>query len=393
MFPQIESYFSILMLFGASQAVTGIYLLLRDKDRPFSNNMLALLLFSWGFSCYWFFAFIHQGVFFSVAVTTFIGPMLALALFPPIYLYVKFLFYEYQGFQRKDHLHFLPIYLYLGFTLYLYISSNFSIANMRHHEWYNARMMVCSYIATLQGPYYFIKTNRILKLRHKLLKERYSEIESRKLEWFQIINYSFALVFIIGGISALVKVAYLDPYTLYMSYHAVIAISLFYITLMIYKYPIVFTCVKEVPEIYNTNTLSDGELKNMPFPTKSYHANENDSLKENDIIVKLDKLMKEQKPYRDPNFSLNNLAEAISESRNSISYVLNNSLNKTFYNYINELRIVESKLLLSDQTLLHITIDGIAAESGFKTMSVFYRFFKDSEKVTPAVYRKQSIDR
>ncbi len=117
-----------------------------------------------------------------------------------------------------------------------------------------------------------------------------------------------------------------------------------------------------------------------------------DSEKENEIIAKLEKVMKEQKLYKNPNFSLNDLAGAISESRNAISHALNASLNKTFYNYVNELRIEESKRLLSDENLLHLTIDGIAAESGFKTMSVFYRFFKDVEKVTPAVYRKQSIN-
>src|SRR5690554_469825 len=100
----IESYFSVLMLFGASQAVTGIYLLLKDKQKPFSNNLLALLLFAWGFSCYWFFAFIHFDPFFSTAVTSFIGPMLALTLFPPVYLYVKYLFYEFDRFQKRDHL-------------------------------------------------------------------------------------------------------------------------------------------------------------------------------------------------------------------------------------------------------------------------------------------------
>ena len=379
------------MLFGASQAVTGIYLLTKNKHRPFSNNLLALLLFAWGFSCYWFFAFIHKGPFFSVGVTTFIGPMLALTLFPPVFLYVKYLFYEYEEFQKWDHLHFVPIYIYIGFTLYLYFSSNSSIAEMRQHEWYYGRTLACSYFAMLQGPYYFIKTNRILKLRHRLLKEQYSEIESRKLEWFKIINYSFAVVFIIGGISAIVRSTYLDPYILYLAYHAVLAISLFYITLMIYKYPMVFTRPEDASEIYTGVTPVAEESKNIPLPPKACHSDKNDRDKEKDIIAKLDNVMKEEGLYRNPNFSLNDLAGAISESRNSISHALNNSLNKTFYNYINELRISESKRLLSDEDLLHFTIEGIAAESGFKTMSVFYKFFKDIEKVTPAVYRKSSI--
>src|SRR5690554_589885 len=261
MIPEIESYFSVLMLFGASQAITGIFLLLKSKSRPYSNNILALLLFAWGFSCYWFFAFIHKEPFFSVTLTTFIGPMLALTLFPPIYLYAKFMFYEYKKFQKKDHLHFLPIYIYLGLTLYLFVSSDFSIANMRKHEWYNLRMNISSYVATLQGPFYFIKTNRILKKRYQILQEQYSEIESRKLEWFHIINYSFASVFIIGGISAIIKITYIDPYLLYMAYHAVIAISIFYITLMIYKYPILFSRPIPISKVSSVNTVKPFETK------------------------------------------------------------------------------------------------------------------------------------
>ncbi|WP_271425189.1 helix-turn-helix domain-containing protein [Aequorivita sinensis] len=393
MYPKIESYFSILMLFGASQAFTGIYLLLKDKRRPYSNNILALLLFAWGFSCYWFFAFIQKEPFFSVTLTTFIGPMLALTLFPPIYLYAKFMFYEYKKFQKKDHLHFLPIYIYLGFTLYLFVSSDFSIANMRKHEWYNFRMNISSYVATLQGPFYFIKTNRILKKRYQILQEQYSEIESRKLEWFHIINYSFASVFIIGGISAIIKITYIDPYLLYMAYHAVIAISIFYITLMIYKYPILFSRPIPISKVSSVNTVKPFETKLNNEASIIRETFNNEPEIESEIIEKLDKLMKEKKPYKNPNFCLNDLATELSEKRNAISHVLNHNLNKTFYNYINELRIEESKRLLSDKNLFHYTIEGIAAESGFKTMSVFYRFFKDMENVTPAVYRKSRTSR
>lgn len=393
MYPKIESYFSILMLFGASQAFTGIYLLLKDKRRPYSNNILALLLFAWGFSCYWFFAFIQKEPFFSVTLTTFIGPMLALTLFPPIYLYAKFMFYEYKKFQKKDHLHFLPIYIYLGFTLYLFVSSDFSIANMRKHEWYNFRMNISSYVATLQGPFYFIKTNRILKKRYQILQEQYSEIESRKLEWFHIINYSFASVFIIGGISAIIKITYIDPYLLYMAYHAVIAISIFYITLMIYKYPILFSQPIPISKVSSVNTVKPFETKLNNEASIIRETFNNEPEIESEIIEKLDKLMKEKKPYKNPNFCLNDLATELSEKRNAISHVLNHNLNKTFYNYINELRIEESKRLLSDKNLFHYTIEGIAAESGFKTMSVFYRFFKDMENVTPAVYRKSRTTR
>lgn len=389
MLSAIESYFSVLMLFGASQAVLSIYLLLKDKNRPFSNNMLALLLFAWGFSCYWFFAFIAKGALFSVTLTTFIGPMLALTLFPPIYLYIKYLFYEYEGFQKEDHLHFLPIYVYLIFTFYLYFDSDFSIATMREHEWFKARRIVCAYLATVQGPFYFFKTNYILKLWQQKIKKDYSEIESRKLEWFKIINYSFAVVFIIGGVSTILRSTLIDPYFLYMGYHAVLAVSLFYITVVINKYPILFTRNPPLSEIYH---IKEPLIVSLNEIETSHNPDENTDNKELIIISKIEMVMKEQKLYKNPNFNLNDLAESISESRNAISSALNNSLNKTFYNYINELRIEESKAMLSDPGLQHFSIEGIAAQSGFKTMSVFYRFFKDVEKVTPAVYRKSYLN-
>lgn len=385
----IESYFSVLMLFGASQATLSIFLLLKDKSRPFSNNLLALLLFAWGFSCYWFFAFIAQGALFSVTLTTFIGPMLALTLFPPIYLYVKYLFYEHKTFQKKDHLHFLPIYIYLIFTFYLYFDSDFSIVEMRKHDWFNIRRIVCAYVATIQGPFYFFQTNHILKLWQQKIKKDYSEIESRKLEWLKIINYSFALVFIIGGVSTILRSTLMNPYFLYMGYHAVLAVSLFYITVIIYKHPVLFTRNESLIDTYSTKQSSTIELKEVVSFSEINSSDENSNDKELMIIHKIERVMKEQKLYKIPNFNLNDLAESIDESRNAISFALNNHLNKTFYNYINELRIKESKNLLVDKNLEHFSIEGIAAQSGFKTMSVFYRFFKEKENVTPAVYRKK----
>lgn len=385
----IESYFSVLMLIGVSQAILSIYLLTKDKKRPFSNNMLALLVLAWGFSCYWFFAFIAKGALFSKEVTTLIGPMIALTFFPPIFLYAKYLFLEYHKFQIKDHLHFLPIYIYCIFTLYLYIDSDFSVMGMRDHDWYKARRVACDYVAALQGPIYFVMTNRIIKLRQQKLKKDYSEIESRRLDWFQIVHYSFAIVFIIGGISTILRSALINPYYLYMGYHAILAINLFYISTVIYKYPLLFKIAEPPMITLVKKEISPSTLTELT-PISSVKTSEESYIsKDLTILNKIEIVMLQQKLYTNPNLNLNDLSEAISESRNAISFALNNSLNKSFYNYINELRIAESKRLLSDESTRHFSIEGIAVQSGFKTMSVFYRFFKDIENVTPAVYRKQ----
>src|SRR5690606_20375034 len=112
---------------------------------------------------------------------------------------------------------------------------------------------------------------------------------------------SFALVFILGGLSTIFKIAYINPYFLYMAYHAVLAISLFYITLIIYKYPNVFVSTKSEPELFKNNTLKVGKAVEISEPVK-IQIKKSDNVKENNIVAKLDMLMKEQKPYKNPNF-------------------------------------------------------------------------------------------
>ncbi len=413
MLNSIQAWFSVFMLFSASQAVTGIYLLLKEKVKPYANKMLALLFLSWGFSCFWFFAFIQGPPFFSRAVTTFIGPMLSLTLFPPIYLYIKYLFYEYDSFKIKDHFHFLPVYIFIIFTLYLYKEGEFTIAGMRGHSWYHTRTIICSYITMIQGPLYFYATNRILKMRHKKLLEEYSDIEKKKLQWLQIINYSFALIFIIGGVSTIFRTTHINPYYLYLGYHFIMGASLFYITLKIFSVPELFSIKDPHDEDehfheykpVSTESLSDinNDEKQIDVialktsnefviePDSGNHIVENltPSIKDGEIIKKLEKVMLEKKLFKNPNINLHDLAISISETRNSVSTVLNQQLKKTFYDYINELRVEESKVLLSDPKKANYTIEAIAAEAGFKTMSVFYRFFKDIVKTTPTQYRKQ----
>ncbi len=398
------------MLFCASQAVTGIYLLLKGPDMPYSNKMLALLFISWGFSCYWFFAFIQGPPFFSKAVTTFIGPMISLTLFPPIYLYIKYLFYEYKSFRKSDHLHFLPVYIFIVFTIFLFWAGDFTIIGMREHPLYHSRTIVCSYIAMIQGPCYFYATNRLMKIRHKKLLQEFSDIERKKLQWLRVINYSFVLIFVLGGISTIFRTTHINPYYLYLGYHFVMGVSLFYITLKIFALPELFSSkaqISEVSDSYYNYAITAPITLNIPksvaqtIPIKEEEKSVNflqqetsdiilPTIKDGEIAKKIEQVMKQHKLYTNPNISLHDLAKSISETRNSVSNALNNQIHKTFYDYINELRVEESKKLLADPHKANYTIEAIAAEAGFKTMSVFYRFFKDIVKVTPSQYRKKT---
>jgi len=94
--------------------------------------------------------------------------------------------------------------------------------------------------------------------------------------------------------------------------------------------------------------------------------------------------MKEQKPYRDPNFSLQMLSENVGLSPNYVSQILNSVVNKSFYEFVNHYRIQDSIHLLSG----HKTVLEILYEVGFTSKSAFNSAFKKYTGTTPTMFRK-----
>ncbi|WP_295796352.1 helix-turn-helix domain-containing protein [Mucilaginibacter sp.] len=100
-------------------------------------------------------------------------------------------------------------------------------------------------------------------------------------------------------------------------------------------------------------------------------------------IALLKEAMETDKLYLDPSLTVGKLADALKVNSRTISAVLNRELKKGFSEFINEYRIneVKQKMLLPENK--HITIAGIAFESGFNSVATFQRTFKNAENITP----------
>ena len=99
--------------------------------------------------------------------------------------------------------------------------------------------------------------------------------------------------------------------------------------------------------------------------------------------------MDEKKPYLIPSITLNELAEKAEIPPRSLSYIINNSLNQTFFDFINRYRVSEAQRLLSDSASNIKTILDILYEVGFNSKSVFNTAFKKHTYMTPSNYRKK----
>jgi AraC-like DNA-binding protein len=100
-------------------------------------------------------------------------------------------------------------------------------------------------------------------------------------------------------------------------------------------------------------------------------------------IAILKKAMETQKLYLDPTLTVNKLAEKLNLNPRTISAVLNRELKKGFSEFVNEYRINEVKLKMLQPENKHITIAGIAFDSGFNSVATFQRTFKSAESITP----------
>jgi len=96
----------------------------------------------------------------------------------------------------------------------------------------------------------------------------------------------------------------------------------------------------------------------------------------------------EEKPYLDQNLSLRSLADQIDIHPNQLSWLLNESFEKNFNEFVNHYRVEAFKEIAKDPKNSHITLIGLAYDSGFNSKTVFNTYFKRETGLTPKQFLK-----
>ena len=117
-------------------------------------------------------------------------------------------------------------------------------------------------------------------------------------------------------------------------------------------------------------------------------------LHENEIEVylkKLEQLVNTEEIFTDSSLSLRVLAEKLELHPNKLSWLLNEHIGKNFNEYINAFRLEKFKEEAVNPKNRHLTLLGLAYESGFNSKTVFNAFFKKMEGTTPKAWMKKKI--
>jgi len=102
-----------------------------------------------------------------------------------------------------------------------------------------------------------------------------------------------------------------------------------------------------------------------------------------DDLTKILDYFKNEKPYLNENFTLNDLSNRLAMPQSHISYLINNHLNTSFPKFKNQCRVHHAIELLNKNQHENFSIEGVASLAGFKNKSTFYIAFKEELNTTP----------
>ncbi|WP_108866630.1 helix-turn-helix domain-containing protein [Aquimarina aquimarini] len=109
---------------------------------------------------------------------------------------------------------------------------------------------------------------------------------------------------------------------------------------------------------------------------------------ENPYFLKMISLLEEDKLFKNPKLSRNDIAKRLGISIGYFSQMINTASKKGFSDHLNFYRVEEVKRMLLNDDFKNYTLLAIGLEAGFNSKSAFYIGFKKETGYTPSKYKK-----
>jgi len=121
--------------------------------------------------------------------------------------------------------------------------------------------------------------------------------------------------------------------------------------------------------------------------TAKYTKSSLDEEQKRDVLTALETIMKDEGYYLNNRANLPDLSKKIGWASHHVSQVINEKLDKSFFEWIAEQRIQKVCELLKVEENSRITIEDLAERVGYNSKSSFNKAFKRYTKQTPSQYR------
>ncbi|MDQ0064869.1 helix-turn-helix domain-containing protein [Chryseobacterium lathyri] len=273
---------------------------------------------------------------------------------PLYYLYVNSACYYNFRLHKKHLLHAFP---------FLFFFCLFSIIGISKQGY-----RVFDIISIIQYYYYIIAVFWVLRTFRKIYQENYSNDYHLTYKWLM----QTSVLFLIGNFFVIIRG--------FIKENSPVFIYLYTFTSLFVLFVI---CWFVLNALYRPNLFA-GINKDL-LPLKSI----NDLKEEPRELKDLLKFVETEKPYLDDKLTLQKLAEQINLPEKQLSLLINQHTGKHFFDFINQFRIHDAKVLLRERPQL--TVLEVLYEVGFNSKSSFYTAFKKETNFTPTDCRKSAF--
>lgn len=299
---------------------------------------------------------------------------------PALWFYIKSLTQQNFQFKYWHLLHFLPFALVLiehSINFYsLPVQDRIAVVSNDSFTDQFIYGVVVAAIAVSQVGYFAWGLSIIHGYRRKI-KTYFSRLKPFDLEWLRQLLIVALVCY--GVINAL-----------YVTDLAISVASFSMLQIFSYTLGSVYIVVLGFFGLRQGNIFESRKINlNMEEAVKDNFDEKPLEDKEEHFIQCIQEHMKQKKPYLDPDLNLARLSDQLDVTPAYLSKILNNRLSRSFFDFVNHYRVREFKEQCLDHRNKHLSLMGIASNSGFNSKATFNRVFKNITGMTPGEYFRQ----
>jgi AraC-like DNA-binding protein len=353
---------------------SGFIILLHKsrKTKKFNYSILGIFLLAIGYI--FFFELIislfgrESDHFFPVLVSYLFYPIL-LFVAPTIYIYTKSF-----SINLQDKLTYSQNIKHFLLPFFLLVVNLFSFGALRNLEENSQNFILLTNIVTylnfgifflifLVQNIFYLYLSVLVYYNHREIFQIDKESTKKTLNWIIIFLTSYAIILML---------VYLFQLNSFASGKIILRILV-----VIYVSGVVLLGSKDYDE------LQENEIEEK-------EGNILDEGVINKIREQMNLAIHVNKIYLDPDMNLQIFAHKINSNTKYLSKYINQYYNKSFSNFINELRVQEARELMQDETTKNYTLETIASMCGFNSKSAFNASFKKFYNLPPSEFRESN---
>jgi len=293
----------------------------------------------------------------------------SLALGPLIYFYVLKITRPEYKFRWKDLRHFSPLLLELSAQAWEVRDSMTTGAATYETPAFLQLNPVLQLLAFISVIAYLYLAHRLIERFYRRLKFNWGDRYRYELRWLHRLLISFGLLWLLW-----------IPFTVvnYFYFHSQLSVQAYYPLYLLLAVAAIWMAATAFLRPEAGALVAQAPSLKPPLPAE---------MKQMGAWLK--KAVQTGRYYQEPELSLTLLAEKLGLTTHELSRIINTVLKKSFNDFINEYRVGEVVQKMQDPAYDHITLLGIAYESGFNSQSTFNRIFKQMTGKSPLEYKNE----